>query len=93
MEKERQKGMKIPRLLSFISRLFFVHLGLQNPNVRKVAVKLVIIQPIAHHKLIGDGETHIVGGDGLTPAGRLVQQGTQLQRGRIPGLEELEKVA
>ena len=51
--------------------------GLEDADVGQIAVFLGVVQTIAHHKGIGDGEAGVVDLNGLYPAVGLVQQGAQ----------------
>ena len=48
---------------------------------------LVKVQPITHHKGVGDGEAHVIGLEGQYPALRLIQQGADLEGGRAALLQ------
>ncbi len=72
----RNRPPALPARRGFLRcRLLAVDLGLEDPNVGHIAVLLAVVQPVAHHKLVGDLEAGIVGGDGLFAAGGLIQQG------------------
>ena len=53
--------------------LLGVDLGLEDADIGHIPVLLAVVQAIAHHKLVGDLEAGIVGGDGLFAAGGLIQ--------------------
>lgn len=59
----------------------FVDAGFQHPDVRQLAVFLVVVQAAAHHEGVWDGEAHIVGFQRPCPPLGLIQQDTQLQGG------------
>ena len=52
-----------------------VDLRLQHADIRHVPVLLGVVQAVAHHELVRHDEASQVGGDGLGPAGGLIQQG------------------
>ena len=61
-------------------RLSFIGFRFQNTDVGQVAVMLIEIQSVAHHKFVGYGITHIVRlqGDAGLSAFRLIQEGADL---------------
>ena len=61
-------------------RLSFIGFRLQNADVGQIAVMLIKVQAIAHHKFVGYGITHIVRlqGDAGLSAFRLIQEGADL---------------
>jgi len=58
-------------------------------DVGQVAALFVVIQAVAHHEIIGDGEAQVIDGDvHLVPLG-LVQQGAHLQAARLAVQQQL----
>ena len=67
--------------------------GLEDADVGQVAVFLGVVQAIAHHKGVGDGEAGVVDLHRLHPAVRLVQQGAQADGGGVAVLQDLQQIA
>src|SRR5579864_5439801 len=65
----------------------------QNTNVFQIAIVLIVIQTIAHHKFVGDREADIIRLDILNPARRLVEQRGNFQRLRLALLQHATQIA
>src|SRR3989304_2262964 len=55
--------------------------GLESRDVREVPELLCKVQPVADHELVGDGEPHVVQGNGDLPPPHLVQEGADRRWG------------
>ena len=66
-----------------------VYLGLQDSDVREIAITLIIVEPIADHKSIRNFEAGVFRVDIRLPACRFVQQGYNVDRRRLTDFQVL----
>ena len=66
---------------------------MHDPDIRKIAVSLVIIQPVSDDKLVRNLESLVVDIDLAFPSVRLVQQRTKLYGSRLSALKVFQQIA
>src|SRR5450631_3972202 len=84
--ENRKRGFVKLQITNYQSQIF------EHADIRKVSVALRIVQAVADHVGIGNGEADVVRLNRLLAARRLVQQGRNAQRPWLMRLHQLRNV-
>src|SRR3990170_3083177 len=69
-----------------------VHLGPEHPDEREVAVALPVVEAVSDDEAVRDGEAEVIDRDLHQPAGRLVEERADAQRGGVLPVQVADEV-